>query len=73
MVVDWTATLRDADPAQEVPDAKLVVHQRAGPEGRWFADLLATGQHGPVAGLTPLAELDAPPEVRAADLRARWP
>jgi hypothetical protein len=73
MVVDWTAMLRDIAPAQEAPDAKLVVHQRAGPEGRWFADLLATGRHGPVAGLAPLAELDAPPEVRAADLRARWP
>jgi hypothetical protein len=72
MVVGWTALLRDAGPAGETPDAKLVVHQRAGPRGRWFADLLATGQHGPVAGLTPFAELDAPPEVRAAELRARW-
>jgi hypothetical protein len=72
MVVDWTAMLRDADPAQEAPDAKLVVHQRAGSDGRWYADLLATDQHGPVAGVTPLAELDAPPDVRAADLRAGW-
>jgi hypothetical protein len=72
LVVAWTRTLGVADPEPAAPvDAKLVVHDRGTPDGRWFADLLATGRHGPVAGVTPFVELDAPPDVRAVTLRSR--
>jgi hypothetical protein len=72
LIVRWTETLRDEDTDPAAPsDAKLVVHDRVGGDGRWFADLLATGQHGPIAGIAPFVELDASAEVRAAQLRAR--
>jgi hypothetical protein len=69
LIVRWIATLYDEASVPDTPDAKLIVHDRAGGRGRWFADLLATGRHGPVAGATPFVELDAPPQRRAAELR----
>jgi hypothetical protein len=70
LVVWWTTTLDRDDAGGRTPaDAKLIVHDRAGDRGRWYADLLATGRHGPVAGVTPFAELDVPPRRRAAELR----
>jgi hypothetical protein len=66
-IVRWTATL--ATDTAAVPEIKVVVHERVGDVGRWYVDLLATDRHGPVAGITPFAELDAPPTVRAASLR----
>jgi hypothetical protein len=72
LIVRWTATLPDGAVDQtRAPDGKLIVHDRVGSAGRWYADLLATGQHGPVAGITPFVELDAPADVRAAQLRTQ--
>jgi hypothetical protein len=69
-IVRWTATLTTAADAT-VPEGKVVVHERVDGAGRWYVDLLATDRHGPVAGITPFAELDAPPAVRASSLRER--
>jgi hypothetical protein len=69
-IVRWTATLTTAAAAAAaVPEGKVVVHERVDGAGRWFVDLLATDRHGPVAGIAPFTELDAPPAVRAARLR----
>jgi galactose-1-phosphate uridylyltransferase len=68
----WLATLTtDAAPADGVREVKVVVHERVDGAGRWYVDLLATDRHGPVAGITPFAELDEPPAARAARLRER--
>jgi hypothetical protein len=70
-IVRWLATLSTEDaPGDGIREVKVVVHERLDGLGRWYADLLATDRHGPVAGITPFAELDEPPTVRARRLRA---
>jgi hypothetical protein len=70
-VVRWLATLTTDGPSSAVREVKVVVHERVEGFGRWYVDLLATDRHGPVAGITPFAELDEPPDGRAERLRAR--
>jgi hypothetical protein len=72
-IVRWTSTLATEEEAADarVREVKVVVHERVDGLGRWYVDLLATDRHGPVAGITPFAELDAPPSVRAERLRER--
>jgi galactose-1-phosphate uridylyltransferase len=70
LVTRWTAEVR-RDTGRSAPDGKVVVHEPVEGRGRWYVDLLATDRHGPVAGITPFVELDAPSERRAQELRAR--
>jgi galactose-1-phosphate uridylyltransferase len=71
-IVRWLTTLTAEDTADAGRrEVKVVVHERVEGAGRWYVDLLATDRHGPVAGITPFAELDEPPTLRAARLRER--
>jgi hypothetical protein len=69
LITRWTAAVRH-EGGRRAPDGKVVVHESVEGGGRWYVDLLATDQHGPVAGITAFTELDAPPERRAAALRS---